>query len=188
MKKISIIIIAAMLFSSCSDVLTNSNAEDIISDCLESNPKYGELRFKTGEIRFYTERSKEVELLNKYKNIAEKGFITLDSIKASKRYEYEEYDISFTDKSKDFVLESEEGSSSWFGSSKNVSLIKTYDYEIDEVKEVHEIPSLNAAEVTVIYKKNNKTPFYEFEKDKADFVTKKIRFRKTTSDGWKYCE
>ena len=187
MKKI-IIIISAVLIASCSDALTNSKAENIISDCLEKNPKYGEIDFKIGEIRFYTEKSKNLELLNNYKNIAEKGFINLDSIKESKRYNYYiEYNVSFTDKAKDFVLETEK-KSPLFGTNKNYSTIKVYDYQIDEVKEVHEIPSLNAAEVTVIYKKENKTPFYEFVSNKTDFITEKIDFRKTTSDGWKYCE
>lgn len=186
MRKITTILILSLLCISCSDNLSNSKAEDIISDCLETNPKSGKISFKTGEIRFYTEKSNQLELLEKYKSISENGFITLDSIKSSKRYKHTTYNVTFTDKAKDFVLET--GKKTMFGTNKNVSVVKTYEYEVDEVKEVHEIPSLNSAEVTVIYKKENKTPFYEFEKDKTDFITKKIGFRKTTSDGWKYCE
>ncbi|WP_340155466.1 hypothetical protein [uncultured Winogradskyella sp.] len=186
MRKLTTLLILAILISSCSDNLTNSKAEDIISDCLESNPKVGKTNFRTGEIRFYTEKDNQIELLNKYKNIAEEGLITLDSVKSSKRYKHTTYNVSFTDKAKEYVLETDK--KNMFGRNSNTSVIRTYDYEVDEVKEVHEIPSMNSAEVTIIYKKENKTPFSDFEKDKSDFITKKIGFRKTTSDGWKYCE
>ena len=65
---------------------------------------------------------------------------------------------------------------------------KTFDYEVGEVKEVHEIPSMNAADVTVIYEKKNKTPFFGLSRDEADFITKKVAFRKTSDDGWRFCD
>lgn len=54
---------------------------------------------------------------------------------------------------------------------------------------IQEIPSMNIAEVSVTYKKEDKTPFYDvLEKDKTDFNTKKIALKKTENNGWIYCE
>ncbi len=183
MKKITTILILTLLLTSCSDNLTNSKAEGIIRECLEKNPKYGTINFKTGEIRFNTERKPDLELIEKYKNLAIQGYILFDLKKTSKKYIT--YKVSFTDKAKDFVLET--GKQSGFGlAPKNITITKVYDYELLEAKEIREMSI--TAEVDVTYKKINKTPFYNFEKQFSDFINMEIRLYKRTNDGWKYCE
>ncbi|WP_158974936.1 hypothetical protein [Cellulophaga sp. L1A9] len=184
MKNIIYSLFLLTTITSCSDKLTNSKAENIIEECLNDNPKYGEIVFKTGELRFYEKKEDDAKSLLAYKKLSTEGYINMDSISFSSRYNYSIYKVSFTDKSKDFVLENE--TDAFYGVLK--STVRTFDYKIDEVKEVHEIPSLHAAEVTVVYLKKNKTPFFEFENDNTDFITKKLGFRKTSDNGWKHCD
>jgi len=194
MKDLIFIFIIGLFLTSCgSDNLSNSKAAKIIAKCLKENPKPGQELFKTGEVKFYYEKKDDSKKLAFLKKLVAKGYLKMDSVKASKRHKYTIYNVSFTDKSKDYVLESEGGGfgfDSFFSSSKNKSktaTVKTFDRSVDKVKEVHERPSFNAAEVTVIYKKQNKTPFFELSRDKTDFITKKVTFRKT-SNGWQYCD
>ena len=71
----------------------------------------------------------------------------------------------------------------------NEKYVKLYTNKLDKVGSIQEIPSMNIAEVSVTYKKEDKTPFYDvLEKDKTDFNTKKIALRKTENNGWIYCE
>jgi len=193
MKKIKIVLILTLLFASCSDNLTNSKAEDIIRECLEKNPQFGKVDFKTGEIMFNTEVKYRQKLLEQYKNLASKGYISLDLKKSSKKYIT--YNVSLTDKAKDFVLETGKLSGIGLG---DITVIKIYDYELHEVKNVREetLKSITGdltstrAKVTLTYKKINKTPFYDSKKQLSDFINEKTIFHKTESDGWKwrYCE
>ncbi len=89
----------------------------------------------------------------------------------SKRDGYEEYDVAFLEKAKDFVQESE--TKGLFGTNKNIALVKTFDYSLDQIKEVHEIPSMNVAEVTVILEKENRTPFYGYPRINPIFIRKR---------------
>jgi len=195
MKKIITILILTLLFTSCSDNLTNSKAEDIIKECLEKNPQFGKIDFKTGEIMFNTETKYQQKLLEQYKNLASKGYIFLDLKKSSKKYIT--YKVSFTDKAKDFVLETGKLSGLGLGAKRNITVIKIYDYELHEVKNVREETYGSAtgdvivtrAEVAITYKKINKTPFYDdLAKNKSDFINQEIKFKKTASGVWKYCE
>jgi hypothetical protein len=191
MKKIIFISLFIISSVSCSDELTNSKAEDIISDCLDKNPKIGKELMYVGNKRFYTNKNSDVKRLAFLQKLKKKGYLKIESVSSNKRNNHVTYNISFTDKAKDFVLVSNvKNINSFFGGSakQRQASVKTFEYEVDEVKEVHEIPSMNTADVTVIYKKTKKTPFYELESDKSEFKTSKVIFRKTTDNGWKYCE
>ncbi len=92
--------------------------------------------------------------------------------------------ITLTDKSKPFVTESKTNSN-----NTTVNSIRLYTKKIDKVGSIQEIPSMNMAEVKIIYKKDDKTPFYdELEGDKTDFITKNIMVKKTENKGWVYCD
>jgi len=191
MKKIIVISLFLVLSVSCSDELTNSKAEDIISDCLDENPKIGKELMYVGNKRFYTNKNSDIKRLAFFQKLKKKGYLKIETVSSNKRNNHVTYNISFTDKAKDFVLVSNvKNINSFFGGSakQRQASVKTFEYEVDEVKEVHEIPSMNTAEVTVIYEKTKKTPFYGLENDKSEFKTSKVILRKTTDNGWKYCE
>ena len=67
-------------------------------------------------------------------------------------------------------------------------IAKAFTYEIDEVLEVQEIPSLNTAKVKVKYQIGDRTPFAIFyPKDPQEFWIDDLKMDKT-SNGWKYCD
>ncbi|PKR81359.1 hypothetical protein CW751_04700 [Brumimicrobium salinarum] len=86
------------------------------------------------------------------------------------------------EKSKEYIIEQTELNKKLY-----VELL-AFEYKVDEVKEVHEIPSLNAAEVRTNFKKVNITPFSILSNENtSDFKIRKLSFKKT-SNGWRYCE
>lgn len=177
MKKILLIIIS-ILSVSCSDELTKSQAEKIIEQCLEQNPEFGKVKINF-ENMYLQEGNWNTDF---FKEIESQGLIKMTLDKRMSIGQTKVYKIEFTEKSKDLELPST-GS---FMDDRTV--VKTYEYKLEKVKEIQEIPDLNGARVVVVYSKINKTPFYEYNKrDTLELVTKTIGLRKTT-DGWKYCK
>lgn len=182
MKKTILILFLGILTISCSDDLSNSKAEKIISKCLEKNPYRETVKFQYGERLIY---NKDKEEFQKLKELEKEGYLKIDSlgVKKVKYYgKYPKYNIELLEKSKEFVIEQTERN------KKQYVKFSAFDYEVDEVKEVHEIPSMNAAEVRVNYKKVNITPFAILSKENTtDFKIERLPFAKT-SNGWRYCE
>ncbi len=182
MQKTIIVLISLFLITSCSDELSNSKAEKIINECLEGSPYRETVKFQYGRRTIF---NRDKEEFSRLKEIEEKGFLKIDSIGIKKvRYygKYTEYQIELTDKSKEYIVEQTEKD------KKSYVEIKVFDYELDEVKETHEVPSLNIAEVRVNYRKINITPFVSLSKvNQTDFKIQKLTFRKT-SNGWRYCD
>ena len=182
MKKIILIALLSVITASCSDNLSNSQAEKIISTCLEKNPLRETVKFEYGERIIYNKNKEEFE---KLKELEKGGYLKIDSLGVKKvRYygKYPNYNIELLEKSKEFILEQTESN------KKQYVRLLAFNYKVDEVKEVHEIPSMNAAEVRVNYKKVNITPFAILSNENTtDFKIKKLGFAKT-SNGWRYCE
>lgn len=179
MKNIFKLLVILLIFQSCSDKLTESKVEELINDCSEKSPNYGTYKLDTGKIEFLSE--------NTYKNylkLQEKGFLKVE--KKEEKYGWmirNYYQIELTEKCKPYVIETNKYSET------NSNKIKLFTYKLDKVGSIQEIPSMNIAEVSVTYKKDAKTPFYDFfETDKTDFITKKIGIKKTENQGWIYCE
>lgn len=197
MKKL---LLLALLICSCgSDNLSNSKAEDIISDCLEKEPIQ-----RTVSIRLNKNKITGDELI-KYEELKEDGYIEITSTEnnvkkpvkgksndplAEWRYEAElrrynrnyknAYDIKLTDKAENHIETAPEKS--------NSVKIKAFRYEVDKVLEVQEIPAMNTAKVKVQYKAVDITPFAILSrKDPTEFWVKDITMMKT-SNGWKYCD
>ncbi len=171
-----------LLTISCSDSLSNSKAEKIINECLEKEPYRKTVKFQYGERTIF---NRDKEEFGKLRELEDIGLLKIDSLGRKKvRYygTYTYYDIKLLDKTKEFVLEQTESD------KKQYVELLAFDYEVEEVKEVHEIPSLNEAEVKVNYKKVNITPFSVLSNENTtDFKIRKLTFAKT-SNGWRYCE
>ena len=182
MIKITTILFLGLLLISCSDNLTNSKAENIIIECLEKKPYRKTVKFQYGERLIYNRDKKEFE---KLKELEKDGLLKIDSLGIKKvRYygKYQNYNIELLEKAKEYIIEQTESKKKLY-----VELL-AFDYEVDEVKEVHEIPSLNAAEVRTNFKKVNVTPFSILgNENTSDFKIRKLSFKKT-SNGWRYCE
>lgn len=197
MKKI---LILALFICSCgSDNLSNSKAEDIISDCLEKEPI-----LRTVTIRLNKNRITGDEL-TKYEKLKKDGFLKMESLKnnikkpikkksddplAQWRYEAElrnynrnyknAYNLKLTREAEKHIENAPENS--------NSVKMKMFRYEVDKVLEVQEIPAMNKAKVKVQYKAVDITPFASLSrKDPAEFWVKDITMTKT-SNGWKYCD
>ena len=71
--------------------------------------------------------------------------------------------------------------------SESDSFVITSKWEVSEVVEIQELPSLNHAEVRTLLKVYEETPFYFLENQETLNLEGNFRFRKTT-EGWKYCQ
>lgn len=182
MRKITALLILTLFLSSCSDNLSNSKAEGIIIECLEKEPYRKTVKFQYGERLILNKDKEEFE---KLKKLEEDGLLKIDSlgVKTVPYYgKYQNYNIELLEKSKEYIIEQTE-------LNKNLYVeLLAFEYKVDEVKEVHEIPSLNEAEVRTNFKKVNITPFSILSNENtSDFKIRKLSFKKT-SNGWRYCE
>ena len=185
MKKILVFLALGFLLGACSDKLTSSKAEDLVKESLEENPMYGKVTIYTGSLEDNNFSKKEGELYNKlfadeYIKIITDKKPVLDWRGEPKEGEFENlYTISLTDKSKDFLLESEHYSGDIY---KNT--MKSYTAKMDKFSDFH-IVSEKEAKANITFLKEEKTPFFPFEKDQTDFFSKEITFLKTEKEGWK---
>ena len=102
------------------------------------------------------------------------------SIGKPKEGEFEKFfSISLTDKSKDYLLETEK-----YGDNVYKNTMKTYTAELDKVSDIHIIPEINIAEAKATFIKKDKTPFFIFEEDQTEFLVKHVEFQKTEDKGW----
>ena len=164
---------------SCSDKLTESKVEKLVNECLSKRPSYGKNTIKTGKVNFLSK-----EAVSTYEKLQSKGLLTIEEKPAVERYSFKYHLITLSDKAKPFVLESNKNTN-----NTTVNTIRLYTKKIDKIGSIQEIPSMNMAEVKIIYKKDDKTPFYdELEGDKTDFITKNIMVKKTENKGWVYCD
>ena len=189
----------SLILTSCgSDKLSNRKAENIIEDCLEKEPEKRTVTIRTDRV------SLVAEALENYKSLADEGFIDLEPLHnnakkpkklsndpldkwryESKLKEYNSlyknaYTVKLTNKAQKYIDEALEN-------SKTVTM-KTHAYEVDEVLEVQEIPSMNVASVKVRFKPTDITPFsILLRKDIDEFLVKDINMART-SNGWKYCD
>jgi hypothetical protein len=180
MKKIILFLLTITLLSCDSDNLSNSKAEKIISKCLEQKPQQRQERLTIGKATF-RDKDYDIELLQKYMQLKDKGYIEMELIKEiTKGYRKgsKEYSIKLTNKALEYIIESTEVS----------VIVKTFKYEVGEVLEVQEFPAANTAKAKVKFEATNITPFAILSrKDPTEFWIKDFNLTKT-SNGWKYCD
>ena len=183
MKKAILLISVFFTIVSCSsDQLSKSKAKDIINECLEAKPdlKFIQIDNKEFVISEAVKDSKKIE--DGLKKLANDGLLNIElldkknSIWAGNKY----YKVNHTDQANKYVLES--------FSRNGKTAFKTFEYSVDEILEIHEIPAVNMAEVKVKFKASEITPFVDLSivKPKENYI-KTIKFTKT-NDGWKYCD
>ncbi len=179
---IFLLFILVPLTSCSSDNLSNSKAENLISDCLKLNPEQRTSHITIGKATFRNNENDQ-KLLAKYLKLSDDGYLELKLIKTiTKGWNKgaKEYSINLKEKALEYMEEVPEISGN--------AIAKAFNYEVSEVLEVHEMPSVNTATVKVNYKASNITPFAILSrKDPSDFWVKKLTFTKT-SNGWKYCD
>ena len=190
MKKILLFLIALGLFA-CSGGLSNSKAESIVKKALSEKPDYGIVYIETGEFISKNFGEKQLDL---YKELESKGYIKIEKRHKNIGVPYnrispivteEFYRISLTDKSKEYLLETEEKSNIHRKNDFiNVNKMKAYDIELEKVSNVHLDNLGNTAQGEVTLVKKNKTPFDIFNENKADYFSSIVVFIKTTDDGW----
>lgn len=184
MKKYTIILIAlfTIAFGACKNVATISEAEasDVIVTYLKGNPEYKTDRFEFGEITFNSR--KEMGELEKYKTLANEGFITLTLQESKKKFLSRDssfvYLVKLTDKASDLVLKQDD----------DKATVKVVNYELSSEKPVNfSRVNDNNAKLTVSLKKVNTVfaPFQKNSKDNSDFITKTYRLKLDKEEGWK---
>lgn len=180
MKKMLFISLLSVLFASCSNKLSESKVDKLVKECMKKNPVNESTSITTGKVSFLSEDD-----INKYKALEKRGFLKIEK-KEEKNvwFTHNYYLVSLTDKSKPYILETKENYE-----DNTINIVKLCTFKLDKVGAIQEIPSMNTAEVSIIMKKEEKTPFYDvLEADKTEFKTKKILLRKTENQGWIYCD
>lgn len=183
MKNTIILTFLAIMVLSCgSDNLSNSKAENIISECLEAEPEIRKSSIAIGKATF-TKKDYDQELLSKYVQLELEGYLQMELLReftTGWRKGTKEYSIKLNEKSLPFMEQiSEKG---------NLAVARAYKYEVDKVLEVQEIPAMNSAKVKVQYRAVDITPFSVFSrKDANEFWIDDLNMKKT-SNGWKYCD
>lgn len=182
MKNTLIIILLSSITFSCSnpDVLSKSNAEDIINACMEKEDYFATIPVDLGNDVVLTQRGR------KFTNaLAEKGFVTYTKVKG--KYNITQNKVELTDKGKKLVLKQEKKRNEYGGGEYILARFKSCDYIVSEIIEIQEIPAYNAAKVKVKFEKQNKTEIAFLDPNETEFWTVEIGLKKTT-DGWKYCD
>ncbi|RZJ80733.1 MAG: hypothetical protein EOO47_06615 [Flavobacterium sp.] len=184
MKKYTLILIAliTIAFGACKNVATisESEASEVIVTYLKGNPEYKTDKFEFGELTFNSR--KEMGELEKYKTLANEGFITLTLQESKKKFLSSDssfvYLIKLTEKASNLVLKQD----------NDKATVKVLNYELSSEKPVNfSRVNDNNAKVTVSLKKVNTVfaPFQKNSKDNSDFITKTYRLKLDKEEGWK---
>ena len=185
MKKILAFLALGLLLGACSGKLSSSKAEDLVEETLKEKPMYGEIIIYTGEFKVDFLSEEQYKL---YEKLQGDGYLKIsviekpisDWLRKMMEGEIEKfYSITLTDKSKDYLLETEK-----YNDNAYVNTMKTYTAELDKVSNIHIIPEMNVASAEATFIKKDKTPFFIFEEDQTEFLVKNVGFQKTEDKGW----
>lgn len=174
------ILLSVLLTSCSSDKLTKQKVKDLYKECHEKGEtQYAEKRISLGDKVLLSDRVAFYNTEENYNKLKEQGLINFEKLNSSfMGYPY--CRISLTDKGKEYISRVE----------KEKTMMRCFSLELDEVKEIHEIPAQNIATIKVTFKKVDKTPFMIFMSEKSrnnDIIEKTIGLKKT-NDGWKLCD
>jgi len=184
MKKILLMGIMLLAIVSCdSGELTKSKAKKIINKCLEINPEQKSIPVMIGESLISVGSVDSKNKIENYKKLADEGYlkVTLTDKKNNIWKETQYYSVELTEKAKPYLYKPSK-------MTETLAFLKTYQYVVDEILEIHEVPAVNTAEVKVQYKLADITPFATLNiGNPKETITKTLKFTKT-NDGWKYCD
>lgn len=179
---LSFLILAVIALGGCKNVATinESEAGEVIVTYLKGNPEYKTDKFHFGEMKFNSK--KEMVELEKYKTLANEGFISMTLVEGKKKFLSSDssytYTIKLTEKASDLVLKQDD----------DKATVKVVNYELSDEKPVNfSRVNDNNAKVTVSLKKVNTVfaPFQKNNKDNSDFITKTYRLKLDKEEGWK---
>lgn len=174
------ILLSVLLTSCSSDKLTKQKVKDLYKECHEKGKtQYAEKKISLGDEALLNSRLAFYNTEENYNKLKEQGLINFEKLNSSfMGYPY--YRISLTEKGKTYISRV----------VKKKTMMRCFSLELDEVKEIHEIPAQNIATIKVTFKKVDKTPFMIFMSEKSrntDIIEKTIGLKKT-NDGWKLCD
>jgi len=196
MKNILFVSCLLILMSCSSDALTERKARKIINKCMNESPYEKTTYVKIGEHRVKSVKND----LKKYQSLIDENLLTVKEFEAMRERPHfnpfkktgtkemtDLVDIQPTSKGKKYLVGSDDKGGLFFDNTER-AYFKMYEYELDEITKVHEVPSFNVAEVDVKFKVKKKTPFAKSDKEgKYLNPTHKFTFMKTDK-GWQFCE
>ncbi|MGB4399017.1 MAG: hypothetical protein WBJ10_06575 [Daejeonella sp.] len=169
LKSFSILFIAIILsLTSCKNEtsINESDASDVITAHLESNPEYKTTTFKFGELKFHSRKDREE--LKLYEELAEKGLIQMKLDEQMKVFLSKDstyvYQVTLSEKAASLVLEQ----------SNSRATVKAVNYILDDDKPVNFEQSNDKTAKATVSLKIEPTDFYPFlnKESDSDFITK----------------
>ena len=167
-------------FTSCKNEtsINEDDASEVIVAHLETNPEYKTTTFKFGELKFHSR--KDLENLNKYKELAENGLITMKLDEQKKVFLSKDstfvYLVTLSDKSAPLVLEQ----------SKDRATVKAVNYVLADDKPVNFAKSTDKTAKATVSLKKEPTEFYQFmtKDSNSEFITKTYKLKLKKDSGW----
>ena len=167
-------------FTSCKNEtsINEDDASEVIVAHLKTNPEYKTTTFKFGELKFHSR--KDLENLNKYKELAENGFITMELDEQKKVFLSKDstfvYLVTLSDKSAPLVLEQ----------SKDRATVKAVNYVLADDKPVNFAKSTDKTAKATVSLKKEPTGFYQFmtKDSNSEFITKTYKLKLKKDSGW----
>lgn len=184
MKKSLLYFFMALAFftiSSCGNKtsINDDDATSVISNYLEEHPEYKTSSFKFGEMKF--RGKKDIEDLNKYKELEKSGYITMNLQEQKKVFLAKDtsyvYLITLTEKSAPLVL----------NQGNDRADVKTANYVLDSSKPVNFVRVNDKSAKATVTLKMLKTDFYPIDDDMKtsnEFITKTYKLRLKNEKGW----
>ncbi len=175
-----ILLLSFTTLISCSDSLTENKVETIIEKCLENNPIAKDTTFYFGSITVFKNSKRSAIKINTFKKLEAVGFVSI-KVK-SKNNQRTKYFITPTEKFTKIILKQNKNFKA-SNSRRTSAKIKLYEYELNEVSEIHEIPSANSAKVKLSFAPLNYTEIAKALSSVGKIKVKQKVFKKT-NNGW----
>ena len=168
------------LFTACKNEtsINQDDASEVIIAHLESNPEYKTTVFRFGEMKFKGQKDRAE--LNKYKELADQGFIKMDLDEKKKVFLSKDssfvYLVTLTDKAAALVI----------SQSTDKATVRALNYVLDDAKPVNFVKSNNKTAKATVSLKKVPTEFYPFiNKDSnSEFITKTYKLKLKKDSGW----
>ena len=167
-------------FTSCKNEtsINEDDASEVIVAHLETNPEYKTTTFKFGELKFHSRKDREN--FNKYEELAENGFITMELDEQKKVFLSKDstfvYQVTLSDKAASLVLEQ----------SKDRATVKAVNYILADDKPVNFAKSTDKTAKATVSLKKEPTGFYQFmtKDSNSKFITKTYKLKLKKDSGW----
>ena len=177
------VLISVIIMSCSSDKLDKEKITELYKECYEKgNTQYAEKKIALGNETVLNKKRNPQNTKANYNKLREQGLINFKKLNSS-FMGHPQYSISLTEKGKEYISKTIK-KGSW-----TTTMMKCFSLELDEIKEIHEIPEQNIATIKITLKKVNKTPFIVLmnKENNDDLIEKTIGLKKT-NEGWKLCD